>query len=105
MTVINTPAELKNRLLDAVIMFNDGISTNKARIINVGNMDDDGNLVYLHVSSLEKFRQQKNGKNPVQYCGWYDIDELKFEDSDQAITDFYRDRHKSGLGSRNGTTR
>lgn len=76
--VIDTPKEIKARLMDAVVMFNDGVSTHRAQIVGVGNMDDDTDRVYLHISSLEKFRQQKNGKNPHQYCGWYDIDALTF---------------------------
>lgn len=26
--------------------------------------------VYLHLSSTTRFRQQKNGNNPVQICDW-----------------------------------
>lgn len=92
MAIINTPAELKASLMDAVIMFDDGVSTNKARIVGVGNTDADTNRVFLHISSLEKFRQQKNGKNPVQYCDWYDIEELKFDAPENATTAFYTDR-------------
>jgi len=76
--VIDTPKEIKARLMDAVIMFNDGISTNRVKVIGVGNTDDDTDRVYLHLSSLEKFRQQRNGKVPYQYCGWYDVNEFTF---------------------------
>lgn len=40
-------------------------------IIAVGNYCPEEDTVYLHLSSLEKFRHQKNGKNPVQYGGWF----------------------------------
>ena len=76
--VIDTPASEKARLLDATVLFNDGLSVQKARIVGVGNTDDDTDRVYLHIASLEKFRPQKNGNVPVQWCGWYDLTELKF---------------------------
>lgn len=76
--IVSTPAETKTRLMDAVVMFNDGVSVQRAQIVGVGCMDDDADRVYLHISSLEKFRQQKNGKNPVQWCGWYDIEAIQF---------------------------
>lgn len=76
--IIDTPKEIKARLLDAVILFNDGVSVTRARIVGVGVTDDDTDRVYLHISSLEKFRQQRNGKNPLQYGIWKDPAEIKF---------------------------
>lgn len=76
--IIDTPHDVKTRLLNAVIMFNDGISSHRVRVIGVGNTDPDTDRVYMHLASIEKFRQQRNGKVPVQFCGWYDIENLDF---------------------------
>lgn len=39
------------------------------RIINVGVTDADG-FIHLHLASTTRFRQQRNGKSPVQSCQW-----------------------------------
>ena len=38
-------------------------------ILGLGVVRDDG-LQYAHLSSTTRFRQQKNGKVPVQQCDW-----------------------------------
>lgn len=44
-------------------------------IINVGFTVD--GKIYLHLSSTTRFRQQRNGKCPVQAADWFDLEEIE----------------------------
>jgi hypothetical protein len=44
------------------------------RIVSVG-AERDG-LVYLHLASTTKFRQQRNGQRPIQMCDWLPVELL-----------------------------
>lgn len=35
--------------------------------------------VYLHLSSTTRFREQRNGKCPIQICDWVPVDRVAFE--------------------------
>ena len=39
-------------------------------IVNVGFVDNDTGKVYCHLASTTRFRQQRNGKVPVQIGDW-----------------------------------
>lgn len=41
----------------------------KWRVLGIGVTNDDGKT-YLHLASTTRFRQQKNGKVPVQIGHW-----------------------------------
>lgn len=43
------------------------------KIIGVGVVRDDG-TVYLHLASTTRFRQQRNGKCPIQFADFVSID-------------------------------
>lgn len=75
-TIENTSATVKSALLDRVVLLNS--STEPAKIINVGNYCPEEDTIYLHLASTTQFRQQRNGKNPVQYCGWFYVPHLEF---------------------------
>lgn len=32
--------------------------------------------IYLHLASTTRFRQQRNGQNPVQMCDWFPVEIL-----------------------------
>lgn len=42
------------------------------RIIGLGRSDhpDHPNMVFCHLASTTRFRQQKNGATPIQICTW-----------------------------------
>lgn len=40
------------------------------RVVNTGATRD--GKTYVHLASTTRFRQQKNGKNPIQMCDWID---------------------------------
>ena len=42
-------------------------------VIGLGVTREDGK-VFAHLSSTTKFRQQKNGRVPVQICDWINLD-------------------------------
>ena len=44
------------------------------RIVQVGAVRD--GKAYVHLASTTRFRQQRNGKCPVQVCDWIDVDKL-----------------------------
>jgi hypothetical protein len=44
-------------------------------IINVGFTVE--GKIYLHLSSTTRFRQQRNGKCPVQAADWFPIEEIE----------------------------
>jgi hypothetical protein len=39
-------------------------------VVNSGVVDADSGTIYLHLKSTTRFRQQKNGKVPVQMAEW-----------------------------------
>lgn len=41
-------------------------------IIGKGVTREDGKT-YCHIASKTRFRQQKNGKNPIQMCDWIEL--------------------------------
>lgn len=45
------------------------------RIIGVGVVVD--GKVYLHLASTTRFRQQRNGKSPVQIADWFPVEDVK----------------------------
>lgn len=42
------------------------------RIVGVGTVRD--GKVYLHLASTTRFRQQRNGPNPIQMADWIPVD-------------------------------
>lgn len=45
------------------------------RVLSQGTMvvDENGNdlgLVYVHLASTTRFREQRNGRSPIQICDW-----------------------------------
>lgn len=38
---------------------------------------DDLGLVYVHLASTTRFREQRNSRNPVQICDWVPISVLR----------------------------
>lgn len=68
-SVVNTPSHIREALHGKLYLADS--KTHRMEIIAVGNYCPEEDTVYLHLSSLEKFRHQKNGKNPVQYGGWF----------------------------------
>ena len=59
----------KASLMDKVVTGLGGM--HPMQIVGVGNYCPAEDTVYLHLSSTTKFTKTKNGKNPVQFCGWY----------------------------------
>lgn len=68
--VVDLSRAEKAALMDKVVMADNG--THPMQIIGVGCYCPADDAVYLHLASTTKFHQQRNGKNPVQHCGWYD---------------------------------
>lgn len=42
------------------------------KVVGVGAVNED-RQVYLHLASLTRFRQQKNGNSPVQMAEWFPL--------------------------------
>lgn len=76
--IISIAAEAKSKLMDRVVLMDDG--THPMKIIGVGNYDTVEDNAYFHLSSLTKKNPTKNGGHPVQYCGWFHYPHLKFQD-------------------------
>jgi hypothetical protein len=74
--VVSTSAEVKASMMDKIVTMDSG--THSMRIIGVGNYCPAEDTIYLHLASTTKFRPAKNGKHPVQYCGWYYLPHLEF---------------------------
>ena len=56
---------------------------------------------YCHLASTTRFRQQKNGKCPVQIADWIENERIlsaamQEEEKQRAITAYYTDRTNSG---------
>lgn len=43
------------------------------RVLGVGIVNNDAGTVYLHLASTTRFRQQRNGKIPVQMADWFPL--------------------------------
>lgn len=59
---------------------------------------------YCHLASTTRFRQQKNGKCPVQIADWIEHERIlsaamQEEEKQRHITAYYDDRQKSGNSS------
>jgi hypothetical protein len=52
------------------------------RVLSTGANRD--GKVYCHLASTTRFRQQKNGKNPIQMCDW--VDESVLQNCQQLIS-------------------
>lgn len=76
-TIENTSDTVKAALLDRIVLLDN--ATNPCRIVNVGGYCPEEDTIYLHLASTTQFRQQRNGKNPVQYCGWFYVPHLEFQ--------------------------
>lgn len=88
---------LREKLIDNTV----SVDGDLMKIINVGAVVD--GKAYLHLESTTRVLQRaKNGVRMVQFCDWFDLDEIE---ANSAITQFYGDRQASGLGSRNGLHR
>lgn len=74
--VFPASAEMKARLLDRIVMMDNG--THPMMIIGVGNYDPAEDNVYLHLASTTKIRPTRNGGHPVQYVGWFHEPHLVF---------------------------
>ena len=74
--VVDTSYDVKAALIDKIVLQDSG--THQMKIINVGNYCPEEDTIYLHLASITKFREQRNGKVPVQYCGWYYVPHIKF---------------------------
>lgn len=67
------------------------------RIISQGALRD--GKVYCHLASATRFRQQRNGRCPVQCCDWIDQDLIlsaaiqREESARAAIAAYYADRN------------
>ena len=42
-------------------------------VVSAGAVDNSTKTIYLHLKSTTRFRQQKNGKVPVQIADWLPI--------------------------------
>lgn len=60
------------------------------RVISVGASRDQ--KTYCHLASTTRFRQQRNGKVPLQMCDWIDDAALDEARKQSHITDFYSSR-------------
>ena len=76
-TIENTSFAVKAALIDRVVLTDSG--THPMKIIGVGNYCPEEDTIYLHLSSTTKFRQQRNGAVPIQYCGWFYVPHLEFQ--------------------------
>lgn len=63
----------RNDLLDRTAAFDGDVW----KVVGVGVTDADG-FVYLHLASTTRFRQQRNGKVPVQMCTFMHPDVFAF---------------------------
>lgn len=43
--------------------------------------EEGGSLTFCHLASTTRFRQQRNGANPIQICDWVDSDLIRSEAS------------------------
>lgn len=57
------------------------------QVIGTGVTREDGKT-YCHLASTTQFRQQRNGRNPVQMADWVDLRD--------PVAAFYGDRAASG---------
>lgn len=70
-----TPQDVKAGLLDRICL----IDQDRMKIVAVGGSCPEDGTIYLHMASTTRFRKQKNGDYPVQYCGWFYRDHLTIE--------------------------
>ena len=56
----------KQNYLDRLIV----VAGDVWKVIGVGAQTEAN--TYCHLASTTRFRQQKNGKNPIQICDWID---------------------------------
>lgn len=49
--------------------------------------------IYLHLSSTTRFRQQKNGKSPVQAADWFDLEEIEAQANPLEDFNYVGSRH------------
>lgn len=55
----------RSEFLDKIIT----IDGDTWRVVGVGATDADG-FIYMHLASTTRFRDQKNGRSPVQAADW-----------------------------------
>jgi hypothetical protein len=73
--VVEVTREAKAQLIDKVVMRDGG--KHPMKIVAVGNYCPAEDTIYLHLSSTTKVVcHGRNGKIPVQYCGWFYRPEL-----------------------------
>ena len=70
-SVINKKNVMRDQFIDKTIVH----IGDAWRVVGVGAQRD-GNT-FCHLASTTRFRQQKNGKNPVQIGDWIDTEVLK----------------------------
>jgi|Laugresbdmm110dd_1035094.scaffolds.fasta_scaffold01784_17 hypothetical protein len=70
-SVINKKNVMRDQFMDKTIVH----IGDAWRVVGVGAQRD-GNT-FCHLASTTRFRQQKNGKNPVQIGDWVDTEVLK----------------------------
>jgi hypothetical protein len=70
-SVINKKNVMRDQFIDKTIVH----IGDAWRVVGVGAQRD-GNT-FCHLASTTRFRQQKNGKNPVQIGDWVDTEVLK----------------------------
>lgn len=46
------------------------------RILGVGTELKDGSHIFLHLASKTRFREQRNGRCPIQMAAWIKMDDL-----------------------------
>jgi hypothetical protein len=49
--------------------------------------------IYLHLSSTTRFRQQRNGKCPVQAADWFDLEEIEAQTNPLENFNYVGSRH------------
>ena len=49
--------------------------------------------IYLHLSSTTRFRQQRNGKCPVQAADWFDLEEIEAQTNPLEDFNYVGSRH------------
>jgi hypothetical protein len=70
-SVINKKNVMRDQFMDKTIVH----MGDAWRVVGVGAQRD-GNT-FCHLASITRFRQQKNGKNPMQIGDWVDTEVLK----------------------------
>ena len=66
-----TTNEIRKQFMDKVVVH----MGDAWRVVGVGAQRD--GTTFCHLASTTRFRQQKNGKNPMQIGDWVDTEVLK----------------------------